>query len=89
MTTHQGPTPPGGRAPTSGGTPEKGGSALTSRRVVALLLLAISVVFVLENRDLTEIRLLIPVVLMPLWGALTITLVIGLVVGLIVGRRRR
>jgi uncharacterized integral membrane protein len=89
MMTTQGPTPTGGRTPASGGTPGKGGSALTSRRVVAALLLAVAVVFVLENRDLTEIRLLIPVVLMPLWAALTITLVIGLVVGLIVGRRRR
>lgn len=88
MTT-QGSTPAAGRSPTSGGTYGNGGSALTSRRVVAAVLLALGVVFVLENRDLTEIRLLIPIVLMPLWAALTITLVIGLVVGLIVGRRRR
>ncbi|MFC5136729.1 LapA family protein [Actinomycetospora rhizophila] len=85
MTTHGpvagGPPATGGRS----GTSKKGA---TSRRVVALVLLAVAVVFVLENRDLTEIRLLIPVVLMPLWAALTITLVLGLVAGWLVGRRR-
>lgn len=61
----------------------------TTRRIVALVLLILAVVFVVENRDLTEIRLLIPVVLMPLWAALTITLVIGLLVGFTLGRRGR
>jgi uncharacterized integral membrane protein len=53
------------------------------------VLLVLAVVFVVENRDLTQIRLLIPVVLMPLWAALAITLVIGLVVGVVLGRRRK
>jgi uncharacterized integral membrane protein len=56
---------------------------------VALVLLALAVVFILENRQLTEIRLLIPVVLMPLWAALTGTLLIGLVVGVLLDRQRR
>jgi uncharacterized integral membrane protein len=88
MTT-QGPAPVGGRA-SAPGLPKSGRSgSFTPRRVVALVLLVLAVVFVVENRDLTEIRLLIPVVLMPLWAALVITLIIGLVVGLIVGRQRR
>ena len=54
------------------------------------MLLALAVVFVVENRDLTDIRLLIPVVIMPLWAALVITLVIGLIVrSVVVGRQRR
>ncbi|MDD7942490.1 DUF1049 domain-containing protein [Actinomycetospora lutea] len=88
MTT-QGSTPSGGRAPASGPTSGQRGGVLASRWLVPVVLLALAVVFVLENRQLTEIRLLIPVVFMPLWAALTITLVIGLVVGLPVGRRRR
>ena len=88
MTTHE-PSPAGGGA-TASGRPSPGSRGfLTTRRVVALVLLALAVVFVVENRDLTEIRLLIPVVLMPLWAALAITLVIGLAVGWIVGRQRK
>lgn len=86
MTTHG--SVPGGPAE-SGRRSGAGKDRSTSRWVVALVLLAVAVVFVVENRDLTEIRLLIPVVLMPLWAALAITLVIGLVVGWLVGRRRR
>ncbi|PVY97995.1 DUF1049 domain-containing protein [Actinomycetospora cinnamomea] len=87
MTT-DGPARAGG-PPASGRTTAPGRRRFTSRGVLALVLLVLAVVFVVENRDLTEIRLWIPVVLMPLWAALTITLVIGLVVGLVVGRRRR
>jgi len=60
-----------------------------ARWVLPLLLLVIAVVFVLENRDLVSIRLLIPLVVMPQWAALTITLVIGVIIGLLVRRRRR
>lgn len=88
MTT-QGPAPAGGRA-SAPGLPNSGRPGFfTPRRVVALVLLVLAVVFIVENRDLTEIRLLIPVVLMPLWAALVIPLIIGLVVGVIVGRQRR
>jgi len=64
-------------------------SRWNSRWVVALVLLAIAVVFILENRQLTEIRLLIPVVLMPLWAALAGTLLVGVVIGVLVDRQRR
>jgi uncharacterized integral membrane protein len=86
MSTHG---PVAGGPAESGRRSGAGKDGSTSRWVVALVLLAVAVVFVVENRDLTEIRLLIPVVLMPLWAALAITLVIGLVVGWIVGHRRR
>ncbi|WP_018332159.1 hypothetical protein [Actinomycetospora chiangmaiensis] len=83
-----------GAAPAGGGTtaaraPGARRRALTPRRVVALVLSVLVVVFIVENRDLTEIRLLIPVVLMPLWAALALCLGVGLVVGVIVGRQRR
>jgi len=57
--------------------------------VVTTVLLAIALVFIVENRQLTPIRLLIPVVLMPLWAALTGTLLIGLVIGVLLDRQRR
>lgn len=59
------------------------------RWVLPVLLLVLAVVFVLENRDPVSIRLLVPVVVMPQWAALTITLVIGVVIGLLVRRRKR
>ncbi len=64
-------------------------SRWNSRWVLALVLLAIAAVFILENRQLTEIRLLIPVVLMPLWAALAGTLLVGLVIGVLLDRQRR
>ncbi|GAA4893110.1 LapA family protein [Actinomycetospora straminea] len=60
-----------------------------ARWVLPAVLAVLVVVFILENRDLVTIRLLIPVVVMPQWAALTITLVIGLVIGLMLRRRRR
>jgi uncharacterized integral membrane protein len=60
-----------------------------ARWFLPLLLAVVVVVFILENRDLVTIRLLLPVVVMPQWAALTITLVIGLVIGLMVRRRQR
>jgi uncharacterized integral membrane protein len=57
--------------------------------VVATVLLAIALVFILENRQLTEIRLLIPVVFMPLWAALAGTLLVGVVIGVLLDRQRR
>ncbi|KUL75741.1 MULTISPECIES: lipopolysaccharide assembly protein LapA domain-containing protein [unclassified Streptomyces] len=64
--------------------------ALTARRIVALVLVALALVFIFENTDETEIRLLIPVVTMPLWVALLGMGVIGALIGaLLLARRRR
>ena len=60
-----------------------------ARWVVPVVLLVLAVIFVLENRAPVTIRLLIPVVVMPQWAALTIALVIGLLIGLTIRRRRR
>ncbi|MDD7941868.1 DUF1049 domain-containing protein [Actinomycetospora lutea] len=59
-----------------------------ARWVVPVLLAVLVVVFILENRDLVTIRLLVPVVVMPQWAALTITLIIGLIIGFLLRRRR-
>ena len=57
------------------------------RQVLALVAAVVALVFVFENRAQTEIRLLVPVVVMPLWLALLISLLLGLIVG--VGLRAR
>ncbi|MEV7449418.1 MULTISPECIES: LapA family protein [Streptomyces] len=74
---------------TDGGRSGLAGS-LTPRRIAALLLVALALVFIFENTDDTEIRLLVPVVTMPLWVALLGMGVIGALIGaLLVARRRR
>ncbi|MGW0230648.1 hypothetical protein ACWDWO_20215 [Actinopolymorpha singaporensis] len=53
--------------------------------VVAL----IALVFIFENTAITTVRLLVPEVTMPLWGALLIAWVLGLLAGTLSIRRRR
>lgn len=64
------------------------GKGANTRWIVGGVLLVLAVIFILENRDPVGIRLLIPLVVMPQWAALTLTLVIGFVVGMLVSRRR-
>lgn len=59
-----------------------------SRWVVNLLLLALVVVFILQNREPVTVRVLVPIVQMPQWVALTLTLVVGAAIGFLSGRRR-
>jgi len=54
-----------------------------------VLITAIAPVFISENRADTEIRLLIPVVTMPLWGALLIAWGLGMLACVVTVRRRR
>ena len=56
------------------------------RLVIALILVGLAIVFGVQNRDLVDIRLLVPVVTMPLWVALAGMFVIGIVGGLLLGR---
>lgn len=60
-----------------------------TRLIVGGILFALAVVFIVENRQTVAIRVIIPVVEMPLWAALTGIFVVGLLVGFFVGRRRR
>ncbi|MEU6219399.1 LapA family protein [Streptomyces sp. NPDC047022] len=61
---------------------------LTPRRIVGLVLTALVLVFIFENTQHTRIRLLIPLVTMPLWLALLGTAVVGAVCGAIFMSRR-
>lgn len=76
-----------GRKP--GGTQSGRRGRLTPKGIAVLVLLALALVFIFENTDDTEIRLLVPLVTMPLWLALLAVGVIGALVGAyFMGRRR-
>ncbi|MER6346814.1 LapA family protein [Streptomyces sp. NPDC001595] len=62
--------------------------SLTPARVTGLVLAVLALVFIFENTQETEIRLLVPVVTMPLWVALLATGVIGALCGALFLRRR-
>ncbi|WP_264934070.1 LapA family protein [Streptomyces sp. A012304] len=63
----------------------------TPARIGVLTLAVLTLIFVFENTSSTEIRLLIPVVTMPLWAALLATGLIGALCGAYAAylRRRR
>ncbi|MEU0114850.1 hypothetical protein ABZ137_14265 [Streptomyces bobili] len=59
------------------------------RRLAPFVLIsAIALVFIFENRKSVEIRLLIPLVTMPLWGALLIAWALGMLAFAFTLRRR-
>jgi uncharacterized integral membrane protein len=60
---------------------ERKRSRISPRTIVALVLLALAIAFIAENTRQVKIRVIVPVVSMPLWAALTAMLVIGVVVG--------
>jgi uncharacterized integral membrane protein len=60
-----------------------------TRVVIGAVLLVLALIFIFENRDPAAIRVIIPVVVMPLWAALAGMFVVGLIVGAMWGRRRR
>ncbi|MEU9733476.1 LapA family protein [Streptomyces sp. NPDC048002] len=76
----------GGRAgeKTSGKNP-----AFTPARIAVLVLAVLTLIFIFENTAETEIRLLIPVVTIPLWAALLGCTLIGALCGAYFMRRRR
>ncbi|MGH3343210.1 MAG: LapA family protein [Carbonactinosporaceae bacterium] len=61
---------------------------MSPRLVVGVVLAVLAVVFVVENGTETRIRVLIPVISMPLWIALAGTLVVGFVAGFLISARR-
>ncbi|MEU8774331.1 DUF1049 domain-containing protein [Streptomyces sp. NPDC048606] len=74
---------------TAKGGPQRRG-AITPGRVGIAALVVVTLVFIFENRRQTEIRLLVPLVTMPLWVALLISAVLGGICGAyVMGRRSR
>ena len=62
---------------------------MTVGRVTVLVLAVLALIFIFENTGDVRIRVLIPVVTMPLWGALLITFVAGGLCGMYAGYARR
>ncbi len=62
---------------------------MTPNRIIALVLAALAVIFIAENTGQVEIRLLVPVVTMPLYVALIAMFVIGGLCGALFLRGRR
>lgn len=73
----------------AGGAQSGRRGAPTPKGITVLVLLGLALVFIFENTRETEIRLLVPLVTMPLWLALLAMGVIGALVGAyFMGRRR-
>lgn len=72
----------------TGGGAHQDGHWLTPRRIVGLVLAVLALIFVFENTQHTQIRMLIPLVTIPLWLALLGTAVVGAVCGAIFMSRR-
>jgi uncharacterized integral membrane protein len=64
-------------------------SRLVPRLVAAAVLTVLAVVFIAQNNQQVDIRLLVPLVTMPLWVALASMLVAGAAIGYAVSWRRR
>ncbi|MFF3732324.1 DUF1049 domain-containing protein [Streptomyces sp. NPDC002476] len=64
------------------------GRDIRFRTVGIVALTAVAIWFIAVNRVSVAIRLWIPVVVLPLWAVLTVTLLAGLVLGAFVSRRR-
>jgi uncharacterized integral membrane protein len=63
-------------------------SHLVPRLVTASVLTVLAVVFIIQNNHLITIRILIPVVTMPLWVALAGMLLVGTAIGYALSWRR-
>lgn len=71
-------------------TPSAGrGLRLRPRHWVTVVLVALTIIFVAQNRDRHPINLLWVTVLAPTWLVLTVIFVVGLLAGLLLSRRRR
>ncbi|MFF3323537.1 lipopolysaccharide assembly protein LapA domain-containing protein [Streptomyces sp. NPDC002889] len=62
---------------------------LTPARIAVIVLAVLAIVFIFENTDQVEIRVLVPLVTMPLYLALLAMFVIGALCGGLFFRRRR
>jgi len=61
---------------------------ITARRIVAGVLIVLAIIFIVENREQVNIRLIVPLLSLPLWTALTGMFVIGGIAGWLLSRRR-
>lgn len=62
---------------------------LTAKRLTGLVVLALGIVLIAENSAEVKVRLLVPVVKMPMWAAFAILFAGGLLAGWLLCRRRK
>ncbi|AJF68114.1 hypothetical protein [Streptomyces vietnamensis] len=74
---------------TSGGGTSRFAGAFTPGRIAMIVIAVLTLVFIFENTREVKIRLLIPEVTMPLYGALLATAVLGAACGCYFVARRR
>ncbi|MEU3602579.1 LapA family protein [Streptomyces sp. NPDC006798] len=72
----------------SGGRSGRVGDWFTPARTAVVVLLVLAIVFMAENTEQVRIRLIIPLVTMPLYLALLLMFVIGALCGALFFRRR-
>ncbi|HEY4421302.1 MAG TPA: DUF1049 domain-containing protein [Pseudonocardia sp.] len=60
----------------------------STRVIVGAVLVVLAFIFIIENREPATIRVIIPLVVMPLWAALASMFVVGFAVGALWFRRR-
>ncbi|HEY8371800.1 MAG TPA: DUF1049 domain-containing protein [Pseudonocardiaceae bacterium] len=65
-----------------------GRTRVPGKAITALVLFAVALVFILQNRQMVEIVFFVPKVVTPLWAALGGVFVLGLATGYLVARRR-
>ncbi len=70
-------------------TPPQRRFSLTAKQLAGVVLVAVSVVFAVENTRRTRIRFIVPDVTVPLWLALIVPLVLGFAAGALFVHRRR
>jgi uncharacterized integral membrane protein len=68
--------------------PVPSGRRISARQIVALVVAALTVIFILQNRDPVEIRLFTLTVTASLWLLLIIMVGLGVVIGMLLARRR-
>lgn len=61
---------------------------LSPKQIVAIVLAALAVIFVLQNRDDASINLLWSTLTMPVWVAFGGLLIVGVLIGLLLANRR-
>ena len=64
-------------------------SLLTSRNILAALLVVLAIIFILQNRAATTIQLFWISVQSPLWLTLVVILLVGWIAGLLTTRRTK